>query len=644
MSRMARLFVCGWLSIPFAAFSAPTEPTPPASTIHFSIPAQSLSTALIAFGKQANLQVLTASCTIVKLRSDGVSDTLTADAAIATLLRGTGLSYAFIDAQTVVIAPPASALMGAGGRAPLSIGAMVANAKLLESVDVQGLIGRDIGFMADATSSATRTDSALIDVPQSISVVTRDLIDSQQMSTVADALRGVAGAQAIDGSDGLPLFQIRGFYTGNGMTDGMPNSFVGSSDYPPLIGVERVEVLKGPQSVLGDYSIDNNFGGLINLVLKAPQSEPVREVSYGVGEYGDIQAGVDLAGPLGSSKDLTYRLVLSGENADRTAQGYQGQRNSYFAPSIGWKHGSTTLIVGITRNINEVPIPDHTILLDDSLSSATPSGLLLGNAQDRAAYKTSRLYYLLEQRLNDTWVFRSRGQYTNQTTNQDSWALSNPVLTGDTNATADRYRYTDAYYTLQNDLVATFEQGVFTHKVVVGVDYTRSRIGSSDDFYDSSGSMSYNVFTSAPLAPVRSLGDLSIDDHTPGGPWSTDSGLFLQDQIAFGEHWKVLLALRRWAYELSTEDANGNPWTLHKTRWVPNAGVVYQTTPDIAFYGTVSSGFQTDTLLGQNGQPLPPASSRQIETGAKFDLFDHQALLTTSVYRIMLDHSVDILS
>jgi len=640
MNRIALLLVCGWLSTAFAAPSTSAEATPAASGIRFTIPAQPLSTALIAFGKQANLQVLTASDTIATLRSNGVSGKLTADAAIVALLRGTGLSYAFIDAQTVVIEPPAKAPAGA---AP-SAGATVANTKLLDSVDVLGLIGRDIGYMASATNSATRTDSALIEVPQSISVVTRDLIDSQQISTVADALRDVAGAQAIDGSDGLPLFQIRGFYTGNGMTDGMPNSFVGSSDYPPLIGVERVEVLKGPQSVLGDYSVNNNFGGLINVVLKAPQSEPIHEISYGVGEYGDVQAGVDLAGPLGNSKELTYRLVLSGENADRTAQGYQGQRNSYFAPSIGWQHGSTTLIVGAARNINEVPIPDHTILLDDSVSSATPPGLLLGNAQDRAAYKTSRFYYLLQQRLDDTWEFRSRGQYASQTTNQDSWTLSDPMFDGMTNATAERYRYSDAYYTLQNDFVGTFEQGVFTHRVVIGFDYTRSRIGSSDDFYNSNGGMSYNVFTAAPLAPVQSLLQSSVDNHTPGGPWSIDSGLFLQDQIAIGEYWKVLLALRRWSYDLSTEDVNGNPWTLHKTRWVPNTGVIYEATPGISLYGTISNGFQTDTLLGQNGQPLPPASSRQIETGAKFDLFDHQALLTAAVYRIMLDHSIDILS
>ncbi|OOG49471.1 TonB-dependent receptor [Rhodanobacter sp. C01] len=647
MNRAALLFVCGCLSAPFVAFvaaatSAPTAPAAPG--VDFTIPPQPLSTALITFGKQANLQVLTAGGTIASFRSDGVSGSFSPDAALIRLLQGTGLSYVFINGGTVVVKPREPASNSPPHATATSTAANIANAKLLAPVHAEGMDEKDSGYMVDTTSSATRTDSDLIDVPQSVSVITRDLMDSQQIRTVADAVRNVAGVQYIDGTDSLPNFQIRGFNPGNGMTDGMPNSIAATGDFPPLIGVERVEVMKGPEAILGDSIGNNDFGGLINVIMKKPQSDPVHEFSYSIGEYGDTQAGIDLAGPLGNSGELTYRLVLSDEYADHTAQGYQGQRSSYFASSIGWHDKTTKLVVGVERILNRLPIPDHTILLNDSVSSASPAGILLGNPSDHATYQTSRFYYMLEQQLGDVWTFRSRGQYVRQSTDQQDWTLSNPTPTGDVDAAAEVYRYADAYYTLQSDITATFGEGLLTHTVVVGFDYSRSLIEKSDDIFNNIDGVPYNIFTGAPLPPVRSVVVSANDVYLPGSPWSTTSGLFLQDQIAVGEYWDVLLAWRHSAYELSTYDANGSPWNLHKTQGVPSAGVVYKITPDIALYGSTANGFQPDYLLGKNGHPLAPIMSRQIEAGSKLDLFQDRARLTVSWYRIMVDSSYDLLS
>ena len=643
MGRISRLLVCGCLSLPMSnvgAAQAPTRARSAVARIGFAIPAQPLGTALVALGKQANLQVLTASESIASLRSPAINSVLTVDDALKALLQNTHLSYAFIDAETVVVKPAAPAFSN-GAQTPISADAK--RVKLLAPVEATGLT-RDRGYLANVTSTATRSDESMIDVPQSISIVTRDLMDSQQIRTVADAVRNVAGVQSLDGSDGLPLFQIRGFYTGNGMTDGMFNSIDGSGDYPPLIGVARVEVVKGPEAILGDSSSNNDFGGLINVVMKKPQSEPVHELSYALGSYGDVQAGADLAGPLGNDKRLTYRLVLSGEYADHTAQGYHGQRNSYVAPSIGWQSDSAKLVVGVQRIVNRVPIPDHTILLGDSVGSSSPPGILLGHRSDHSTFQTSRFYYLFEQQLGNDWMIRSRAQYVHQRTNLQTWFLQYPTPDGGVDATAESYRYADAYYTLQNDITATFYQGVLTHNVTVGFDYSRSRVGSSDYVVNDLASVPYNIFSSPSLSSVRTVLDPTTNFHQAGGPWSTDSGLFLQDQITAGQHWELQLALRRSAYELSTYDESGNPWNLHKAQWVPNAGVVYKLTPNIAFYGSTASGFQPDTLLGKNGRPLVPAISRQIEAGAKLNLFDNRVRLTVSWYRIMLDRSVDLFS
>jgi iron complex outermembrane receptor protein len=363
-----------------------------------------------------------------------------------------------------------------------------------------------------------------------------------------------------------------------------------------------------------------------------------------VGEQGETQAGLDLAGPLGGAPGLTYRLVLSGEYADRSPQGYRQRRSAYIAPSIGWRGKSTQLVVGLQRIDNRLPIPDHVVLLNGSLSSASPFGRLTGSPSDYASYQTDRLYYLLDQQLGDSWTWRSRGQYVRQRNNQQSWTLYNPAPNGNADALAEAYRYNDAYYSLQNDLVGVFGLGQVTHTVTVGFDYSRSRIGHSDDFLHGYDGGQYNLFTSAPLPSVGSV--IQPADNLPlgGTPWSIDSGLFLQDQIALGEHWGVLAAVRRAAYEVSTEDTDGHPWNPHRTKWVPNVGLVYKLTPDMALYGSMASGFQPVSFLGENGRPLVPALSRQLEAGAKFNLFDQRARLTVSLYRIMLDHSYVLVS
>ena len=614
--------------------------------VTFSIPAQPLSTALMSLGKQANVQILTASDSIAGLRCDGASGTLTVQAALAKLLAGTDLEYETFDAQTVVVRQrsfvPAmsfeSQLTGAEPSIPIVTS--------LSAIRVPGVALGDLGYKADTTRSATRTDTSLADIPQSVSIITRDLMDSQQAINVSDVVRNIAGVNYVDGFGGPPLFRIRGFNVGNGMTDGLPNGVARIEDLPPLIGIERVEVLKGPEAILGESSVDNNFGGSVNIVMKQPQVEPVRELSFSLGQYDGARAGFDFAGPLDTRGTWTYRWIASANYADRTAQGYQGQRSGYLAPSIAWQNQATRVTFGVEYVNNRVPVPDHSVLLGDSLDTAVPFGILPGNASDHAMFRTARAVYSIEQKLGDDWKFESRGQYVDQRNSGQNWSFANTSLTGNANAYAQAFNYSDAFYTLQNSLAGSFSQGSLTHHVVLGIDYARTRAGTGSDPGELTVSrpIIVNVFSSLALPSARSQSMNAADVVQPlGGAWSTNTGLFLQDQVAMGEQWDVLVALRRTTYDLSTR-GNGTAQTLRKSKWVPKLGVVYKPLRDVSLYASTATGFQADSLIGQNGQPLPPSISRQVEAGAKIDLFDQRARLTTAWYRIKLDHSVDLVS
>ena len=609
-----------------------------AATLHFAIPPQALSTALIAFGRQANVQVLTADGSVAAVRSRGFAGTGTAAAALDRLLQGTDLAYRFVDAGTVVVTPKAATARGSSAKVDV---------RQLAPVFTTGSVDAG-GYLVDVGSGATRVDTDLLELPAAVSEVPHDLLDSQQARNVADAVRNVAGVQYLDGADALPVFLVRSFQVGNGMIDGLPNSIASYGDFPPLIGIDRIEVLKGPQAIIGDTSVTNNFGGLINLVMKQPTATPVRKLEFTLGQYGDGQLGIDAGGPLDKRGRWTYRLVASGEYADRTRQDHRGQRSGYLAPSIGWHDESSRLVVSAERIVRHEPIPDYAVLLTGSLSSATPPGLLIGSPDDHSLFRTTRLSYAFEHRFDDVWAFRSRGQYVRQDSRVQEWDLVDFSPNGDVGLmAAERYRYRDAFCTVQNDVVGHFDSGSVSHVLVAGFDYSRALSGSADDVFGFPQLSGYNLYSSAQLPSVAATitPDNSATVHALGDPWITDHALFLQDQLTLGERWNALLAVRRTTYELLTLDASGTSLLAsHKSQWVPNAGLLYKLTPLLSLYASVTSGFQADAVLGKDGRPLLPSHSRQQEVGAKLMLFDQRAMLSMAAYRTWLDHSTDLAS
>ena len=625
--------------VALAVAASPCRAHGVAAEVHFAIPPQPLAPALIAFSRQADVQVLTAGGRVDAVGSPGVTADCAAATALGKLLHGTGLTYRFVDARTVVVTPlPAASKTAKASAARLDV-------RQLAPITAIGMVDSD-GYLLDTGSGATRVSTDLLDLPESVSEVPHALLDSQQADSVADAVRNVAGVLFLDGSDALPVFLVRGFQVGNGMIDGLPNSIVSYGDFPPLIGIDHVEVLKGPQAIIGDDSVNNNFGGLINLVMKQPVATSVHRLVFSVGQYGNSQLGIDLGGLLGRSGEWTYRLVASAGYADRTRQGRRGPRNAYLAPSIGWQDAANKLVVSVERIVRREPIPDYAVMLGGSLSSATPPGLMIGNPGDHSLFRSTRFSYAFRHRFNDVWTFRSRGQYVHQDSSVQAWDMAYFSPDGDVGLlAAENYHYGDAFYTVQNDAVGRFDTGAVSHVLVAGFDYSRALSGSIDDVFGFLPQSSYNLYTSAPLPSVASLTgpENGYDLHASSSPWTTDHALFLQDQLALGEDWNLLLALRLTTYELTTVDANGNPLTAHKSQWVPNAGVVYKLTPLLSLYASVNSGFQANVVLGKNGQPLLPAHSRQLETGAKLMLFDQRAMLTVAAYRTMLDHS-DIVS
>jgi iron complex outermembrane receptor protein len=232
---------------------------------------------------------------------------------------------------------------------------------------------QDEGYNPSNASTATRTDTSLRDTPQSITVVPRQVLEDRNVRTINEAVQTVPGV--VDGGTiyGSPAgsTNIRGFTLGftvggtENLRDGVPDAdYV---DIAPIGTVERVEVLRGPASIL--YG-NVQPGGVINRITRQPLSEPYYQVALEAGNYGYVQPSIDFSGPLTADGDVLYRLIAGYERSEYI-QPFVEDELVTIAPSLTVNLGSQTtlnLYYEYARFLADKPLTDTVILSDGSLA------------------------------------------------------------------------------------------------------------------------------------------------------------------------------------------------------------------------------------------------------------------------------------
>ncbi|MEH2177847.1 TonB-dependent receptor plug domain-containing protein [Nostoc sp.] len=195
--------------------------------------------------------------------------------------------------------------------------------------------GEQDGYRVPDASTATKTDTPLRDIPQSIQVIPRQIIEDQKTTRLRDILQNVSGVTPGAGyQNSFDRVRIRGFTQETTFRDGIRDNNP-STDFA---NVERVEVLKGPASVLFGQT---EPGGIVNLVTKQPLSNPYYNVDLNVGNYAFYRSALDLSGPLNTDKTLLYRLNVAYENAG-SFRDFISSENVFVAPVIAWKLSENT--------------------------------------------------------------------------------------------------------------------------------------------------------------------------------------------------------------------------------------------------------------------------------------------------------------
>ncbi|MEA5505971.1 TonB-dependent receptor [Halotia wernerae UHCC 0503] len=496
--------------------------------------------------------------------------------------------------------------------------------------------GEQDGYRVPNASTATRTDTPLRDIPQTIQVVPEKVIRDQKVTRLRDALLNVGGVIQYGGfagtSDqiGIRGFSGGGLFGGNILVDGFKDARGGIRE---TANVERIEVLKGPASVL--YG-GVEPGGVINLVTKQPLKDPYYNAELSLGSFYTFRPSIDFSGPLNPDRALSYRLNAVYENSDGFRDFNQNVQRFFVSPTLRWELGEATNLTFQFDYLNDERPFDRGFLAFGEGILDIPLERFLGEPDDVRRVEEIGLSYRLEHNFNDNWKIRNAFRYASS---DDFDYRAEPLSLNETTGILSRnFRSNDDYqetYTLQTDLVGKFATGSINHTLLFGVDLARATSGGTQKRLPAGLTPSINVFNPVyNVIPRPGLEELTVvvrdNQDTSDG-----LGIFLQDQIALTDNFKLVVGGRLDIVDQNSKSfLDGSESNQYDTAFTPRLGIVYQPIEPISLYANYSQSFQPNFATRTDGSFLEPERGTQYEVGVKGEFLDGRLAATLAAYHI----------
>jgi len=491
------------------------------------------------------------------------------------------------------------------------------------------------GYSVPNATTATRTNTELRDIPQSIQVLPQRVLEDQQINRLSEALRNVSGVSVGDSfGDSLNRINIRGFQSDVLLEDGFRRGSFSSRGTSDIELIERVEVLKGPASVL--YG-NLEPGGVVNVVTRQPQADPAYTIGTVVGSFGLVRPSIDFTGLLDANQRLLYRFTALYEAEDGFRDYGQDVNRFVLAPSLTWNlNDRTALTFNFTYADAERPFDRGLPAIGNRVADVPRDRLF----QDPSAIiETEELSasYRLTHNFNDNWQLRNEFRYLSVDTfdfRLDSWIIED-------DGTLDRrWRSNDDYYefySLQTNVVGEFATGSVQHTLLAGIDFNRSTAQGGQRRLPGDPSFFLNIFTQeGDLISRPNLDDLTLVVRSDTSR-ENNVGLYLQDQITLSESLKILAGGRFDVYDLQSLDSLSNTEAEDTVqRFTPRLGVVYQPSREVSLYGSYSQAF-TPNIFGRtaDGSFLDPELSEQFEIGVRGEFADGRLVTNLAAYNLI---------
>jgi iron complex outermembrane receptor protein len=506
--------------------------------------------------------------------------------------------------------------------------------------------GATAAYVTNRTLTGTKTNTPIIEIPQSISVINRNELDMRGVNlNFTEALRYVPGVVADQfgfNGTGFEYLGMRGFnvQTTANFRDNLSQTATGlyfAAFITDPYSLERVDVLRGPTAVMFGRG---DAGGIVNRITKLPTAAPIREVEI---QYGNFDRK-RIAGDFGLANEdgtLMFRLVTTALDTDTQVRfpntgGDRAQiRRFYIAPSLIWRptdRTSITLFGDILNNRSEAAAfysaapdgsPTNTLISDPSFTRYST---------DQASFS-----YKLEHHFNETFTVRQNFRFMRQDgrfrdinpgfdpATETRFAADGRTMLRDAFATRERLDQT----ALDTHVQARLQTGPVNHTLLTGIDWTRTN-ASLKQFVSTAATPSIDVFNPVYPQPIPTPDALALDATQK----IDQVGFYVQDQLRL-QNWILTLSGRHDRVSNATDIAGVSNFFRNKdTAYTGRAGLTYLFSNGIAPYVSYSQSFlpQSGFDRDNEGRPFDPTRASQYEIGVKYQPTGGKGLFTIALF------------
>ena len=614
------------------ALSAPLASTPliaaeQASSVRaYNLPAAPLATTLNQIASQAGLALTLNPALAAGKTSAPVKGQFDAQGALREALRGTGLqleqssvgTYTLMPVPEGVVALPTTNITGQGS--------------------YESAWGPVEGYVAKRTAAGTKTDTALVEAPRSISVATREQMQDRNVQNLDDAVKYMPGiVSASYGSDTrYDWMRVRGFEPTQ-FLDGLPlPRGVYANPKAETWNLDRLALLRGPASSVYGQTPP---GGLLDMVSRRPSAESSHAIQMQYGSNNYRQINFESTGKIDDEGQFLYSVGGVVRDAGTQVDHIDNKRYN-IAPSLTWNIDTDTKLTLLSQFTRDDTGTTSQFLPIQGTKIKSPLGEVshhknLGDPDydfyDRTYYA---LGYAFEHRFNDTWQFKQNLRYTKselafQQLTVGSFAFSPADANGDISRSSTNVDEDISQFAVDNNFQADFATGDISHTVLLGLDHQRTDTSYLAIFGDGGTTNIFNPVYGQPIVrPARSTAFYDYNQKT------VQTGLYVQDQMAL-DNWRLTLGGREdWVHQGTTYfNKNDATNTDRSKNFSGNAALSYVFDSGFVPYLSYAESFQPASNASVDPlQSFKPTEGKQWELGIKYQPPGSNTLLSAAVY------------
>lgn len=581
---------------------------------------QPLAEALQGLAGQTGIQILFDAAELQSARSRGLQGSLTPEAALQKLLQDTD----FVFHST---APGSYVIQRRSRSGNVLPEVLVHGQRLRAETEGSGT------YAAAAATVAGKVALTPREIPQSVSVLTRQQMDDQGMVTMVDALQQVTGVTVLANDSTQSQYKARGYDLAV-MQDGVPS-------YSGLSGVhqfdlalyDRIEVLRGPAGILMGTS---DPGGVVNLVKKKPKETFASALTASAGSWNNNRLEGDISTPLNADKSLRGRLVVSDEDRQYYYERTHAKKwLAYGVLEYDFSPATTlTLSVAAQDSRTKAPFSGIPRYTDGQFLNVARSSNYVPDWVNYSYY-TEESTASLEHRLNNMWVAKATYSYrTQDSASKDAWPWYGVTRSSNTIQT---YVSSQSESLTTRDGLDIYINGPFSffgrkHSLLLGV--------NSEIYNQKSKESDLTQFSNVPLSNLSSLPEPSFTYVDGSESEKRQSAVYSQVRLSLADPLTLVLGGRVTNFKSKSRDISPSSQSAWKdgakasNEFTPYGGVIYDINRQISLYGSYSDIFIPQTQIKADGTALDPRVGKQYEIGSKGEFFDGRLNASLAIFNM----------